>query len=180
MLPPYVGATAANPTVVSPYRTTPMGLVDRFAVSPERVALLQGFFAFRESLRSKGIVSGFQWIDGSFVEDIEGTQSRSPGDIDVITLLKRPGSIQTEADWDAFVLSLSGTLISPAYTKSQFGCDAYYVDLSISPEDLIAQANYWFGLFSHQRVTRRWKGLVEVGLDDNDADAASELARRAV
>jgi hypothetical protein len=40
--------------------------------------------------------------------------------------------------------------------------------------NIVAQARYWYGLFSHRRVTGEWKGMLEVPLQVTTADAAAE------
>jgi hypothetical protein len=90
VLPPFVGV---DPTVrqgVSPYETTLSDLVDRFSTSPERAAILWGLLDYRAILNPLGIVSGYQWLSGSFTENIEALQARPPGDVDVVTVAHRP------------------------------------------------------------------------------------------
>jgi hypothetical protein len=41
-------------------------------------------------LHAAGIIDGFQWLDGSFLENIESLESRSPRDIDVVTFYYLP------------------------------------------------------------------------------------------
>lgn len=53
-------------------------LVKRFATSAERIEILLVLIAYRTELRSLGFLDGFQWIDGSFVEQIEITRNRPP------------------------------------------------------------------------------------------------------
>jgi hypothetical protein len=65
-------------------------LVQRFAASRERLDILRGLLEYRAALGAIGIVQGFQWLDGSFVEDVEVTKGRPPSDIDVVTLAYRP------------------------------------------------------------------------------------------
>ena len=42
--------------------------------------LLQGFLNYRKKLHELGLVQGVQWLDGSFVENIEVLESRAPND----------------------------------------------------------------------------------------------------
>ena len=62
----------------SPYRVSVYDLVMRFGHSETRRSLIAGLLDYRAELREVGLVRGFQWIDGSFVEDIERTEDRSP------------------------------------------------------------------------------------------------------
>ena len=36
-----------------------------------------------------GIGSGFQWLDGSFLENVEMTEKRDPGDLDLVTFFRQ-------------------------------------------------------------------------------------------
>jgi hypothetical protein len=83
-LPPFEGErmTSAHS---SPYVITSSELVRRFSFSAPRCLILDGLIRYRAELRALGFVGGFQWLDGSFVEDIEGREARPPHDIDVVT-----------------------------------------------------------------------------------------------
>jgi hypothetical protein len=67
-----------------------ISFVDRFSSSPERIAILHSLLQFREELYKSGITSGFQWLDGSFMENIETLESRPPNDMDVVTFYHLP------------------------------------------------------------------------------------------
>lgn len=171
-LPPFYGT--ATPVVGAgraPYLVTPDELVARFATSPARNALLSSLFAYRQSLRDLGITDGFHWLDGSFVEDAEATKGRPPSDIDLVTFARRPHTAQADGDWQAFV----------AGNRSLFdgtgavGLDPYYVDLDLAPRDVVRRTAYWFGLFSHQRVTGLWKGMLQLDLAIDDSVAVASL-----
>jgi hypothetical protein len=60
-----------------------------------------------------GLDNGFQWIDGSFVEDVEKSRGRAPGDVDIVTFAHRPASV---ADFKAF-LNQNSMLFDPAQAK---------------------------------------------------------------
>lgn len=173
VLPPFlandvVGAFAPR----SPYLATMSELVTRFATSPERATILRGLISFREELRNLGFSTGFQWIDGSFVEHCEVVKGRPPNDIDVVSVVRRPDVHAEDAAWAQFVAQYGDTLFDQAHCKAAFRCDAYFIDLDIPPEFVSRQTAYWFGLFSHQRDTFRWKGMVQVEFECDD-DAAS-------
>jgi len=175
VLPPFL--PGSEPTVaadVAPYRISLSDLVASFGTTPERKRILVGYLNYRVELKSKGIVSGFQWIDGSFTENAELTKGRPPGDIDIITFGVRPAVV---SDYDSWVLFVKTNmhLFDPGNAKEAFNCDAYYVDLSIPPKFVVSLTAYWFGLFSHQRETFIWKGLLEISLDDADEETLLEL-----
>lgn len=88
VLPPHLG----NPTdtsKISPYKTDIMEFCKKFATSSERIEILKGFIYFRLEACKKNIVNGFQWIDGSFTENIEASEKRAPHDIDVVSFISQ-------------------------------------------------------------------------------------------
>src|SRR5882672_7829456 len=84
VLPPHLG-DPTEPDEISPYPCTTLELCQRFSTSPERIEILKGFLHLRAELRRPGMAEGIQWLDGSFFEDIENSEGRSPNDIDVVT-----------------------------------------------------------------------------------------------
>lgn len=147
-------------------------VVSRFAVSPERVAILQGLLALRASLQNIGIGQGTQWLDGSFMEDIEALEGRPPGDIDVVTFAPRP--VQDAAQRRQLIAANLNVFDSAA-SKLAFRCDHYFIDTIKPVQIVISDAVYFIGLFSHRRHTLLWKGLVSVPLNSDDAVAALML-----
>lgn len=85
VLPPHRGDPRLRGDL-SPYACTTVDLCERFANSPERGAILKGLLAFRKRLRGEGLKAGYQWLDGSFLEDIETSESRPPNDLDLLTV----------------------------------------------------------------------------------------------
>jgi hypothetical protein len=53
--------------------------------TPARLTILDGFLQFRQRLRAAGLAVGFQWLNGSFLQDVERFEGRDPGDLDVVT-----------------------------------------------------------------------------------------------
>jgi hypothetical protein len=158
-----VGAPV-DPLGVSPYRTTLEEFVRRYATSDVRKVILGGFLEHRRRLAEIGLV-GMQWVDGSFVENVENTQNRPPEDVDVVTFHGRPSSMAgNQAAW-ASLVNDNLELFMPTQSKVEFRVDAYFVDISLGPANLIKQTAYWFGLFSHKRLTSQWKGLLEIPID---------------
>ncbi len=77
----------------SPYVVTAGELVQRFAINASRCVILDGLLRYRAELRELGFVGGFQWLDGSFVEDVEAREDRAPKDIDVVTFAHPPAGM---------------------------------------------------------------------------------------
>src|ERR1700686_1977956 len=95
ILPPFTGPTSAVRAMCSPYASTIGEFVLRYAVSVERNAILKGLLDYRAALQNIGVSTGFQLLDGSFVEDVENIRLRPPGDIDVVTFAE-PASADKE------------------------------------------------------------------------------------
>ena len=176
LLPPYCGADPSQQNLMAPYPTTVEVLAQQFSATPARRAILQGLLAFRQGLNQAGLCDGFQWLNGSFMEQVEVREGRDPGDIDVVTFHRRPPHVRADALWQVFFNS-NAQLFQPVHNRSRFHCHAYFVDLDTDAAWLVAQARYWYGLFSHRRVTGEWKGLVEVplALSQSDTTAAGLL-----
>jgi hypothetical protein len=176
VLPPFMGGDvvgAIHPR--SPYIATMSELVARFATSPERAAILRGYKQLRDELRSLGFCQGFQWVDGSFVEHCERVKGRPPGDVDIVSVVHRPINHENDVAWLNFVNQHSNTYFDPDYCKAVYSCDAYFIDLNIYPKNITEQSAYWFGLFSHQRDSFRWKGIVQVDIQCDDEIAMRNL-----
>lgn len=155
---------------MAPYQASIAEVVTRFGGTPERKEILTGLLDFRAELRSAGILNGFQWIDGSFFENCETIHNRPPRDMDVVTFAQRPSGFSSPADWHIF-FNMYRPLFDRNVTKSKYKCDAYYVDLGLPATTIVSRTRYWFGLFSHQRDTYLWKGMVEISLSGNDSGA---------
>lgn len=177
VLPPFAGADPTNPAEQSPYRISMQDVVDRFAHSLERIEILEGFFAYREKMRSLNVL-GYQWLDGSFVEDCEKTRGRPPADIDVITFAYRPKDANGNyLGNDEFYLisEQNSDLFDSEVAKASYHCDAYYVDFHQHPHALAQVVTYWCNLFSHSRINNVWKGILEVQLNVDDSQAVALL-----
>lgn len=166
VLPPYLGDAPSTENLMAPYKVTLLDVAKKFSSSKSRCEIIKGLVSYRAELRREGITSGFQWIDGSFVEDVERNAGRPPSDVDIITFAERPTAYLNSQNWVNFI-NRRKDLFLPLESKKNYKCDAYYVDMSLRPEILISRARYWFGLFSHQRETFLWKGMLEVPLSDD-------------
>ena len=145
LLPPFVGASSAEIKGVSPYGANLLEVAQRFGTTPARSALLFGLLAWRTALSGIGL-TGVQWLNGSFLEDIERTENRDPQDIDVVTFVVRPPGVVDGTAWKSFVAA-NANLFTPPLVKQHYGCDAYLVDVAYGPGTLLKQATYWYGLF---------------------------------
>jgi len=141
----------------------------RFGTSIERRTILNGWLRLRAALHEVGVTEGFQWLDGSFLEDIEMTVRRPPRDIDCVTYYHLPTG-KTEEE----LLRGDLHLFLPAQTKIEFLVDAYFVNLEWPPEYLVDQSSYWYSVWSHRRDSM-WKGFIQVSLDPADDETGSKL-----
>ncbi len=151
----------------SPYPVTLLDVVMRFSSSPERRSVLTGFLDYRVALHQIGITEGFQWLDGSFLEDIETLERRAPRDMDVVTFMHTPAHF---ADADLATLDRDNA-------KTQFRVDAYIVELDeMPPGGLVNMSAYWYSMWSHRR-NQSWKGFLRIDLAaSEDAQARQWLA----
>lgn len=156
----------------SPYRGTLAELVERFGATPQRRVLLDGLLRYRAALHAAGLVSGFQWLDGSFTENVEELLRRPPNDLDLVTFYELPpDSSQQE------LLGAAPHLFDRAQMKAAYRVDAFYEHLGTAPRRAVEASAYWYGLYSHRRKTLEWKGFVQVELDPaGDVAAAAALA----
>ena len=179
LLPPFLGNPASR-RGRSPYRASLSETMVRFgSAGGGRRELLAGLLDFRAALHGAGLTRGFQWIDGSFVEDVESLRGRAPGDIDVVTFFYIPEGHTEESLDDAFP-----DLFYPSAMKRDFGIDAYLMPIELNDlETFIRDVVYWHDMWSHTRegpMTREGtrKGYVQVDLDPSeDESARAELDR---
>ena len=157
-----------KPITRSPYEAELEQLVDRFLISPERAILIEGFLNYRAALHQIGVIRGFQWVNGSFVEEVEDWEEdpHAPNDIDVVTFYY-PSDAR---EWEVF------PLFYPKETKSKFHVDARGIRLGMPlNEGVVSDIAYYYGLWSHRRKDQRWKGFVQVDLDPGMDGFARQL-----
>lgn len=176
VLPPFTGRDATIGSSVSPYKATMGEVVQRFSTTSQRHSILGGLLKYRQELYAAGLGSGFQWLDGSFVENIEESEGRSPNDVDVVTFFRRP---VPREQWRSWCLQNQRLFYSPSM-KTIYMCDTYGVDLDAGMENVVRSTAYWFGLFSHRRASRLWKGIVQVELDPDGDEVASTLLKELI
>lgn len=121
---------------------------------------------FRKTMHNAGITNGFQWINGSFTEDVETLEGRAPRDIDVLTFYKDVPEEKLQGIMNAFP-----EFAYPQKSKETFQVDHYTVDISFPQgEAIVRLINYWIQLFSHNR-NGIWKGMVELELNTPQEDS---------
>ena len=177
VLPPFIREQGpTDPAGMAPYKTTITEFVLRYAHTPDRRSLLKGLLDYRRKLKSIGVRNGFQWLDGSFVENVELSRGRPPSDVDVVTFALRPTD-----DLEQWKKLVNGNtdLFLPNEAKQKYRCDAYFVDLNTHPIHVVSNTRYWFGLFSHQRDSFLWKGMLEIPIECSDNQALEVLDREA-
>ena len=159
----------------SPYAVSLTDFMLHFGTTPSRLAILSGFMEFRSALHAADLILGFQWIDGSFLENVEVTEKRDPHDIDLVTFYYLPEGV-TEGD----LLSKAPHLFDPRRTKKDFHVDAYFVRLNTEdPELLVNQAAYWYSVWSHRR-NGLWKGFLQIDLSSNDDQVVTTNLREMI
>ena len=102
----------------SPYSVRLTDFVLHFGTTEKRQTILQGFLDFRTALHAAGLDNGFQWVDGSFLENIETIGNRPPADMDVVTFFYLPQG-QTQKSF----ASTHPDLFNHADTKTRFHVD---------------------------------------------------------
>ncbi len=165
VLPPFLGSSPGDASgLMSPYLATSLDVVQRFAQNRQRIDILEGWLNHRIGLRNAGFQHGFQWLDGSFVED------KMPRDLDTVSFIYmgQPSFPDVDSAWSARELSLS--LFDRKNAKDSFHVDAFFIDLLDTPEVIVDASRYFLGLFSHQRTTMIWKGMLQVRLEDDNVD----------
>lgn len=169
VLPPIDPNSPTSPDR-SPYPVALKDVVMRFSTSPARRAVLKGLLDYRATLHRIGYTSGFQWLDGSFIEEVEVLEARAPRDIDVVTFTHDPKNV-TLSDDDALLLEHDAA-------KAAFKVDSYILELDqISRRELTFWSAYWYSMWSHRR-NQAWKGFLQIELAPlDDAEAYSWLSR---
>ena len=171
-LPPVRPGKEGHEPDRSPYQVPLVYVVERFAKSQDRTQILNGFLRYRQALHDVGISSGFQWLDGSFMEQIEQLESRSPRDVDVVTFFHLPPGMDQQQ-----MIQKHGNLFQPKETKNQFLVDGYPFLLGeVTANHHVKRVSYWYSMWSHRR-SGLWKGFIQVDLSPGeDATALAALA----
>jgi hypothetical protein len=168
VLPPHLGSPIRG-SQLSPFPATSLELCAKYGFTPERRQILRGWLQMRELLRKVGHNIGFQWIDGSFLEDCEHLRGRPPGDIDVVSFIPKDPSGMDPAT--------SKILSDGQQTKNLFSVHHMIVRLDWGGEKIVEHTRFWVGAFSHRKSDGVWKGMLKIDLDSKSIDdnAATHL-----
>jgi hypothetical protein len=115
------------------------------------------------------MVSGFQWLDGSYLEDVETQEDRPPRDMDVVTFYNLPMGQTQQSLFERYK-----ELFDPDRLLTTYAVDAYFTMLG-KPTDQqqVKNVAYWYSIWSHRR-NGLWKGFVQVTMDPTQDVAARE------
>ncbi len=136
---------------------------------------VRSLLAYRETLGLLGLTSGFQWLMGPPAasparEPLRGARRT---DVDVVTFCRRPPRASADAAWHRFV-DANQPLLDPNRVWTGFGCRAYFVDLGLAPEAVVAHTRFWFDLLTRQRH-ELGLDLLEAPLGPAEDDVAASL-----
>jgi hypothetical protein len=170
VLPPIRPGKPGNDPDRSPYKAGLYQLAEHFTSTPERLEIINGLLAYRKALHGAGIVTGFQWLDGSFMEQVEALESRPPNDIDVVTFFTIPEGASQQT-----LVRDYGELFNQAKAKEKFRVDAYPFILGEPTTPYrVKLVSYWYSMWSHRR-NGQWKGFIQVDLDPVEDLAAQKV-----
>ena len=152
-----------------PYLVSLTDFVRRFGSTDRRRDILGGFLDYRAALHNAGLVSGFQWVNGSFIANTAQTGNREPNDIDVVTFYHLPdGSTQESLYAEFHPVFDNGAVLERYSTDTSAICldseNMFY---------LLKVAAFWHTIWSHTKHGRR-KGYVALSLS-NDMDPAAGI-----
>lgn len=166
VLPPYVGPNGPGGSFedLSPYEVSAVEVVITLGNTENRRDILRKWLNYRSQLRAAGITEGFQWLDGSFLEQKE------PNDLDTVSFIYRPAIAVQLEDWNAFIHG-NFSLFDRGSLRQQFRLDNLFIDLHGHPETIVDVTRYYMGLFSHRRGDDLWKGMLNVRLENAQDDA---------
>lgn len=168
--PPHIG-DPRDKSQLSPYLSNSLEFTQHFATSPERIEILNGFLSFRKKLNQVGIIDGFQWLDGSFTENIEIREGRAPRDLDLVTLYN-PSNLTL--DQIEYINNSFLDFFDFDESKTNYKLDHYPFNYNLNPLFTIDYSRYWIQLFSHNRFGI-WKGIIRVELNTPEMDEEASI-----
>lgn len=177
LLPPFNGMDPATADR-SPYFCSMLELCSAMGTTDHRKRLLRNLIAYRGLLASDGYVNGIQFIDGSFVEDVERIEARNPNDIDIFSAVMPPDKYASDfREWSISGLPFwKSEIVNNSLNRTRFSLDCYGMVLDPrQPFLYIKPFLYWYSLFSHRRTNFEWKGFVAVALGGAEDQAALKI-----
>jgi len=150
--------------VMPPYPISLAEFARRFTYTAQRICLFQGFLEIRKSLKLRGI-SGFQWVNGSFVQS-EAIYGRDPEDIDILTWVNCDSVEQFE--------ELINGIDCEAMERDNY-CHVFFAP-AVDGQILWRDGAYWLWLFGHTNTFKvidekdrgLAKGFYKVDLADSE------------
>lgn len=115
-------------------------------------------------MNNHGLTNGFQWLDGSFLEEVEAREGRPPRDLDVVTVYWG-----YDLDFQQELVVNLPEFADSELSKDSFHLDHYPFDAGFAPDVAVDYSRYWIQLFSHNREAV-WKGMLKAGLNTPDDD----------
>jgi hypothetical protein len=125
---------------------------------------------FRNNIHGLGVRSGYQWLDGSFLEDIERKENRDPQDLDLVTVFAGIDAADLTA-----IEAACPAFIDRKESKRLYLLDHFPFRADESIVLTIESTRYWIQLFTHRR-DQIWKGMLRIALDTPADDAAALAA----
>ncbi|MGE3578628.1 MAG: hypothetical protein AB7I25_09220 [Vicinamibacterales bacterium] len=173
-LPLRLAVRADSAGLVLP-RATIVEATRRLTGTPHGSDRVRSVLAYRETLALLGLTHGFQWM---LVPPAAGpwrsaTVPAHAAHVDVVTFCRRPLRALTDEAWLRFV-DVNQPLLDPSRVWAGFGCRAYFVDLGLAPEVVVAQARFWFDVLNGQRAETGLE-LIEVPLGEADDAIAARM-----
>lgn len=147
---------------LSPFKCNLLELCERFATSKERVEILKGLFFFRKAMFDHNILLGYQWLYGSFTENIEAIENRSPNDLDVATFYQ--GAPDTNA---AHWKEVFPEFVSSRLSKEKYKLDQTSYPILVAPPSHVIHVDIVSDLIQLFTHTRKgvWKGILRLELN---------------
>lgn len=169
VLPPTRPGLSGTAPDRSPYRSSMTSFIDVMGRTPARSDILTGLLKFRDEISKLGIHTGFQWLDGSFSENVEVLENRAPNDVDVVTFFQLPDGVD-----EAALFAKNPKLFDREHVKNTYFVDSYWHRLGEPMEDSsIRLVSYWYSMWSHKK-NGIWKGFVQVSLGSSEDKLALE------
>lgn len=174
VIPPIRPGAPGHDADRSPYTASLDAFVDTMGTSSVCLNIIEGLLSFRNEIHKIGLGVGFQWIDGSFSENVEIVDGREPRDVDVVTFFEIP-----EGETEETIFQRNPDLFDHGHVKKTYLVDSYWEILGL-PMDCqsIKQVSYWYSMWSHRR-DGIWKGFVQVDLASGQDIVAKQTVTQA-